>query len=92
MLKSATASATADSHSKQRACFTENYLVFSLNERMPQITEIYLDKEDDLLDYSKRVIFAPAATSNKKRNATAKGAESLLQLDEEGSIKEEDLL
>ena len=41
----------------RRACFTENYLVFNLNERMPQITEIYLDKEDDVLDYSKRVIF-----------------------------------
>ena len=43
----------------RKACFTENYLVFSLNERMPQITEIYLDKEDDVLDYCKRVIFNP---------------------------------
>ncbi len=51
-------SSRQDANKKQRACFTENYLVFSLNERMPQITEIYLDKEDDVLDYSKRVIFA----------------------------------
>ena len=29
---------------------------------MPQITEIYLDKEDDVLDYSKRVIFAKKQT------------------------------
>jgi len=44
---------------QSKACFTENYLVFGLNERMPQITEIYLDKEDDVLDYCKRVIFNP---------------------------------
>jgi hypothetical protein len=41
----------------RRGFFTENYLVFNLNERMPQITEIYFDKEDDVLDYNKRVIF-----------------------------------
>ena len=41
----------------RRACFTENYLVFSLAEKMPQITEMYLDKEDDVLDYCKKVIF-----------------------------------
>jgi hypothetical protein len=46
-----------------RACFTENYLVFNLNERMPQITEMYLEKEDDVLDYSKRVMFGARARS-----------------------------
>jgi hypothetical protein len=28
-------SSRQDANKKQRACFTENYLVFSLNERMP---------------------------------------------------------
>ncbi len=50
----------------KRACFTENYLVFSLNERMPQITELYLDKEDDVLDYSKRIMFGPKSTDEDK--------------------------
>jgi len=43
--------------SRGHSCFTENYLVFSLQERMPQMTEIFLDKEDDLLDYCKRIVF-----------------------------------
>lgn len=49
----------------RRSCFTENYLVFSLNERMPQLTEIYLDKEDDVLDYCKRVIFNPVGLPSR---------------------------
>ena len=48
-------------YAMRRACFTENYLIFSLNERMPQITELYLDKEDDVLDYCKRVVFTTSA-------------------------------
>ena len=55
-----------DFTNNRRACFTENYLVFSLNERMPQITEIYLDKEDDVLDYCKRIIFNPGGLSRLK--------------------------
>ena len=40
-----------------KSCFTENYLVFSLNEKLPQETRHYLDKEDDVLDYCKTVNF-----------------------------------
>ena len=33
------------------ACFNDNYLVFSLkNIKLPQITDIYIDKEEDMLD------------------------------------------
>ncbi|CDW88433.1 UNKNOWN [Stylonychia lemnae] len=46
---------------QKKCCFTENYLVFSLNERMPQMTELYLDKEDDVLDFCKKVIFQPSS-------------------------------
>ena len=46
---------TADDDRKQ--CFTSNYLVFSLNERMPQLTGLYLEKEDSVLDYCKTVNF-----------------------------------
>lgn len=42
---------------ERRGCFTENYLVFSLQEKLPQLTTIYLDKEDDVLDYCKTVNF-----------------------------------
>ncbi len=42
----------------KKSCFTENYLVFSLQERLPQMTEVYLDKEDDVLDYCKKVVFS----------------------------------
>ena len=69
----------------RRACFTENYLVFSLNERMPQITEMYLDKEDDVLDYCKRVIFNPAV----RRNASAEYEEQLLNDQEDEADDEE---
>ena len=40
-----------------KSCFTENYLVFSLNGRMPQETKQYLDKEDDVLDFCRTVNF-----------------------------------
>ena len=40
-----------------KSCFTENYLVFSLNAKLPQETRYYLDKEDDVLDYCKTVNF-----------------------------------
>jgi len=42
---------------ERKACFTENYLVFSLAEKLPQLTSIFLDKEDDVLDYCKTVNF-----------------------------------
>jgi len=31
---------------ERKSCFTENYLVFSLAEKLPQLTSIYLDKEN----------------------------------------------
>lgn len=40
-----------------KSCYTENYLIFSLNEKLPQQTRHYLDKEDDVLDYCKTVNF-----------------------------------
>jgi len=42
---------------ERKSCFTENYLVFTLNEKMPQITSTYLDREDEVLDYCKTVNF-----------------------------------
>lgn len=42
---------------ERKSCFTENYLVFSLNEKMPQLTSIYLEKEDEALDYCRTVNF-----------------------------------
>ena len=42
---------------EQKSCYTENYLVFSLKEKMPQDTRTYLDKEDDVLDCCKTVNF-----------------------------------
>ena len=43
---------------EHKSCYTENYLVFSLNEsKLPQETRHYLDKEDDVLDYCKTVNF-----------------------------------
>ena len=40
-----------------KSCYTENYLIFSLSEKLPQETRHYLDKEDDVLDYCKTVNF-----------------------------------
>jgi hypothetical protein len=42
---------------ERKSCFTENYLVFSLAEKLPQLTSIYLDKEDEVLDFCKTVNF-----------------------------------
>jgi uncharacterized protein (UPF0305 family) len=42
---------------ERKSCYTENYLVFSLAEKLPQLTSIYLDKEDEVLDYCKTVNF-----------------------------------
>ena len=42
---------------EHKSCYTENYLVFSLSDKMPQETRHYLDKEDDVLDYCKTVNF-----------------------------------
>jgi uncharacterized protein YgfB (UPF0149 family) len=67
---------------------------------MPQITEIYLDKEDDLLDYSKRVIFGGGA-SKRGTNSSTNNADTLddfedlarcnsLQLDDEEENNEYD--
>ena len=52
-----------------KSCFTENYLVFSLKEKLPQETRHYLDKEDDVLDYCKTVNF----NRNAKRLEHASG-------------------
>ena len=40
-----------------KSCFTENYLVFSLKEKLPQETKTYLEKEDEVLDYCRTVNF-----------------------------------
>ena len=41
-----------------KSCFTENYFVYSLfSEKRPQLTQTYLSKEDDVLDYAKVVHF-----------------------------------
>jgi len=60
----------------RKGCFTENYLVFSLNERMPQITEMYLDKEDDVLDYCKKVIFKPEGKHKQQGHMSSEDFES----------------
>ena len=52
-----------------KSCFTENCLVFSLQDKMPQETKHYLDKEDDVLDYCKTVNF----NRNAKRMEQAHG-------------------
>ena len=44
-------------HFYRRNCFTENYLIFNLNETNPQQTETYMDKEEDLLDFCRSVNF-----------------------------------
>lgn len=41
----------------RKCCFTDNYLIFNLNEKMPQLTSIYLEQEDNVLDYCKTVNF-----------------------------------
>lgn len=46
-----------ESDEDRKCCFTDNYLIFSLQEKMPQLTSIYLDLEDNLLDYCKTVNF-----------------------------------
>ncbi len=45
----------------RKCCYTDNYLIFSLSEKMPQLTSIYLDQEDNVLDYCKTVNFNRAA-------------------------------
>lgn len=43
-----------------QACFTDNFLVFSVQSvKMPQITDIYISKEEDLLDCQQTIKFAP---------------------------------
>ena len=54
---------------EHKSCYTENYLVFSLNEKLPQETRHYLDKEDDVLDYCKTVNF----NRNSRRTEYAEG-------------------
>ena len=40
------------------ACFNDNYMVYSIKDvQMPQITDIYIDKEEDLLDRQQIVNF-----------------------------------
>jgi hypothetical protein len=41
----------------RKQCFTDNYLVFNLNEKLPQLTSIFLEQEDNVLDYCKTVNF-----------------------------------
>jgi hypothetical protein len=42
-----------------KSCFTENYFVYSLfSEKRPQLTQTYLNKEDDVLDFAKVVNFS----------------------------------
>ena len=41
----------------RRCCFTSNYLVFNLGEKMPQLTQTFLEQEDSVLDYCKTVNF-----------------------------------
>jgi len=45
----------------RKQCFTDNYLVFNLNEKMPQLTGLFLEKEDSVLDYCKTVNFNRSA-------------------------------
>ena len=53
-----------------KTCFTENFLVFSLKDvKVPQETRHFLDREDDVLDYSKTVNF----NRNAKRLEHAMG-------------------
>lgn len=52
-----------------KSCYTENYLVFSLSEKLPQETRQFLEKEDDVLDYCKTVNF----NRNAKRLEHAAG-------------------
>lgn len=40
------------------ACFNDNYIVFGLRGvKMPQITDIYLDKEEDMLEREQIIKF-----------------------------------
>ena len=41
----------------RKCCFTSNYLIFNLSEKMPALTSIYLEQEDNVLDYCKTVNF-----------------------------------
>lgn len=45
------------SDEERKCCFTDNYLVFSMGEKMPQLTSIFLEQEDNILDYCKTVNF-----------------------------------
>ena len=48
---------TQESDEDRKQCFTDNYLIFNLNEKLPQLTSIYLEQEDNVLDYCKTVNF-----------------------------------
>lgn len=55
---------SADEDRKQ--CFTDNYLVFNLNEKLPQLTSIFLEQEDNVLDYCKTVNFNRSQGPNQQ--------------------------
>jgi len=59
----------------RRSCFTENYLVFELHENA-HITELYLEREDEVLDYSKSIVFAPKGRQKAPRITYQEEAET----------------
>ena len=65
-----------------KTCFTENFLVFSLKDvKVPQETRHFLDREDDVLDYSKTVNF----------NRNAKRLEHAMGLYDQGSASAQNM-
>eukprot|EP00347_Sterkiella_histriomuscorum_P017197 403350301 len=47
---------------------------------MPQMTEIYLDKEDDVLDFCKKVVFRPDSKRKKKQQSQTNNSQTLAPL------------
>jgi len=43
---------------ERKSCFTENYLVFNINDKMPQLTSLFMEKEEEFLDYCTTINFS----------------------------------
>lgn len=58
----------------KQSCFNDNYLVFSLKGiKLPQITDIYIDQEEDMLDCQQIIKFSTQTTQMPSSSATAQG-------------------
>lgn len=78
----------------RKCCFTDNYLVFNLGANHPQLTQQYLDQEDNVLDYCKTVNFnrnAPQPLDRVMEDPTEIDGDACLAVVTPGNAPEEDL-